>query len=127
MPERPDVEGVLLCSGKIYYELAKEREDLKRQDVAIVRLEQLYPLPMEQLEAALGSLQRRHAGLLGAGRAGEHGRLAVSAGPLRRRAVRPACRSRASIAAASTSPATGSASSHRMEQKELLMQAFGCI
>src|SRR5262249_58102711 len=51
--ERPAVEGVLLCSGKLYYELAKERDDLKRQDVAIVRMEQLYPLPMEWLKAAL--------------------------------------------------------------------------
>ena len=35
---------VLLCSGKIYYELAAERRKSKRQDIAIVRLEQYYPL-----------------------------------------------------------------------------------
>src|SRR4029078_3629510 len=52
-PQRRNVEGVLLCSGKIYYELEKEREDLKRQDVAIVRLEQLYPLPLAELTEAL--------------------------------------------------------------------------
>src|SRR5690606_685516 len=51
--ERPDVEGVLMCSGKIYYELAKEREELNRQDVAILRMEQLYPLPLDRLKAAL--------------------------------------------------------------------------
>lgn len=44
---------VLLCSGKIYYELAAEREKLKRDDVAILRVEQLYPLRPEHLEAAL--------------------------------------------------------------------------
>jgi 2-oxoglutarate dehydrogenase E1 component len=38
------VSRVLLCSGKIYYELAAERRKQKRQDIAIVRLEQFYPL-----------------------------------------------------------------------------------
>jgi 2-oxoglutarate dehydrogenase E1 component len=38
------VKRVLLCSGKIYFELAEQREKLKRDDVAIVRVEQLYPL-----------------------------------------------------------------------------------
>jgi 2-oxoglutarate dehydrogenase E1 component len=42
--ERPHV---ILCAGKIYYELAAKRAELKRDDVAIVRLEQLYPFPQE--------------------------------------------------------------------------------
>ncbi|MEL7121485.1 MAG: thiamine pyrophosphate-dependent enzyme, partial [Bacteroidota bacterium] len=47
------VNRVLLCTGKIYYDLlAKQRED-KRSDIAIVRLEQLYPLPMKQIEQLL--------------------------------------------------------------------------
>ena len=47
------VKRLLLCSGKIYYDLmAKKRED-KRDDVAIVRLEQLYPLPAKQLQAII--------------------------------------------------------------------------
>jgi 2-oxoglutarate dehydrogenase E1 component len=45
---------VLLCTGKIYYDLlAKQREE-KRQDVAIIRVEQLYPLPAKQLDKAIG-------------------------------------------------------------------------
>lgn len=50
------VEGVtrvLLCSGKIYYDLIQEREKIKRQDVAIVRLEQLYPLHEDLLGQVL--------------------------------------------------------------------------
>jgi len=44
------VKRVLLCSGKIYYDLLdRQRRDLRR-DVAIVRLEQIYPLPKFQLE-----------------------------------------------------------------------------
>ncbi len=44
---------ILLCSGKIYYELLEKREELARSDVAIVRLEQLYPVPRVQLQAVL--------------------------------------------------------------------------
>ena len=47
------VERVLLCSGKVYYDLTKRRDDLKREDVAIVRMEQLYPLPHAELQEAL--------------------------------------------------------------------------
>ncbi|MDZ7579180.1 MAG: 2-oxoglutarate dehydrogenase E1 component [Deltaproteobacteria bacterium] len=42
---------VLLCSGKIYYALLQWRQSVKRDDVVIVRLEQLYPFPAEPLEA----------------------------------------------------------------------------
>src|ERR1051325_8772955 len=42
---------VLLCSGKIYFELERERERLERNNVAILRLEQLYPLQQEALQA----------------------------------------------------------------------------
>jgi 2-oxoglutarate dehydrogenase E1 component len=45
------IKKVLLCSGKIYFELADQQQKENRQDVAIVRLEQLYPLPHKQLEA----------------------------------------------------------------------------
>ena len=40
---------IILCSGKVYYELAKERADRKRSDVALIRVEQLYPLPEQAL------------------------------------------------------------------------------
>lgn len=42
---------VLLCSGKIYFDLEEKREAEKRKDFAIIRMEQLYPLPLKQLEA----------------------------------------------------------------------------
>ena len=42
---------VLLCSGKIYYALLQWRQDAKRGEAAIVRLEQLYPFPEDQLKA----------------------------------------------------------------------------
>lgn len=45
------IKRVLHCSGKIYYELLAKKIEDKRDDIAIVRLEQLYPIPIEQLEA----------------------------------------------------------------------------
>ena len=46
-----DVKKVLFCSGKIYYEMAERQKTEQRTDIAIVRLEQLYPLPVQQLTA----------------------------------------------------------------------------
>ncbi|MFZ4753562.1 MAG: 2-oxoglutarate dehydrogenase E1 component [Chitinophagaceae bacterium] len=43
------IKRVLLCSGKVYYDLLDYKESQQRNDVAIVRLEQIYPLPMTQL------------------------------------------------------------------------------
>jgi len=119
----PGVQRILLCSGKVYYELLAQRRELGRKDVAIIRLEQLYPFPKQ----ALGSiLESYSAGTrvvwvqdepenMGAWpflrlRFGERlfGRHALS------------CASRDE----SASPATGSASAHRLEQQELLARAF---
>ncbi|ATE57139.1 2-oxoglutarate dehydrogenase E1 component [Actinosynnema pretiosum] len=47
------VTKVLLCSGKIYYELVAEREKRGAKDTAIVRVEQLYPVPKRKLNEAL--------------------------------------------------------------------------
>jgi len=44
-----DVKRVLFCSGKIYYDLLEKQQADKRKDVAIVRVEQLYPTPMDKL------------------------------------------------------------------------------
>ncbi|MBI5060638.1 2-oxoglutarate dehydrogenase E1 component [candidate division KSB1 bacterium] len=47
------VTRLILTSGKLYYQLLERRERDKRKDVALVRLEQYYPLPTEQLAAIL--------------------------------------------------------------------------
>ena len=44
------VKKVLFCSGKIYFDLAERQQKENRKDTAIIRLEQLYPLPLKQLE-----------------------------------------------------------------------------
>ncbi len=48
-----NVKRVVLCSGKIYYELLEKRLADKRVDIAIVRIEQLYPFPEMELQAIL--------------------------------------------------------------------------
>ena len=47
------VKRVLVCSGKVYYDLVKKREELGSDDVAILRVEQLYPFPHKAFAAEL--------------------------------------------------------------------------
>jgi 2-oxoglutarate dehydrogenase E1 component len=47
------VKNLLVCSGKIYFDLLKRQQETKREDVAIVRIEQLYPFPKVQFEEIL--------------------------------------------------------------------------
>ena len=49
------VKRVVICSGKVYYDLLAERRDKSLQDVAIVRMEQIYPFPMKSLTSVLKS------------------------------------------------------------------------
>lgn len=51
--DRGKVKRILLTSGKLYYELAAAKAKQKREDVAIVRIEQLYPMPKFRLNEAL--------------------------------------------------------------------------
>ncbi|MBI5486683.1 MAG: 2-oxoglutarate dehydrogenase E1 component [Deltaproteobacteria bacterium] len=114
---------VLLVAGKLYYDLVAEREARGRDDVALVRLEQFYPLPEAELLEAMGGVPdgvpvrwvQEEPGNMGAWpylrlRFGERlaGRWAWSA--IHR--------------AESSSPATGSAASHKLEQRRLVQQAF---
>lgn len=48
------VKRVVLCSGKVYYDLYNRRAELEKDDVAIIRIEQLYPFPEKDLARALG-------------------------------------------------------------------------
>ncbi|MEV1146938.1 multifunctional oxoglutarate decarboxylase/oxoglutarate dehydrogenase thiamine pyrophosphate-binding subunit/dihydrolipoyllysine-residue succinyltransferase subunit, partial [Micromonospora sp. NPDC049799] len=52
-PAPEQVKRVLLCSGKVYYDLLQARADRGITDTAIIRMEQLYPMPVEEIRAAL--------------------------------------------------------------------------
>jgi 2-oxoglutarate dehydrogenase E1 component len=114
---------VLLCSGKLYYELARMRDESDRRDVAIIRLEQLYPLHDEELSQALADyppnrpvvwVQEEPANM-GAWRYlfARFGERLFDTWPFS-----AVCRP------ASASPATGWGSRHRIEQLNLLKAAF---
>ena len=47
------VRKVVFCTGKFYYDLLAQRQELQRTDVALVRIEQLFPLPVDQIEAVM--------------------------------------------------------------------------
>jgi 2-oxoglutarate dehydrogenase E1 component len=117
-----DVRRVLVCSGKVYVDLVTAEQRAARPDIAIVRLEQLYPVPMRDLRAVLDTYTaaaeivwvqeepenmgawdfiRPYLQELGGGR------------PVRRIA-RPR----------SASPAEGSAARHTLNQQALIAQAY---
>jgi 2-oxoglutarate dehydrogenase E1 component len=119
-----DVQRILLCAGKIYYDLDAERREKKRDDVAIIRFEQLYPLHPEDLAEVLKDYPddipaywvQEEPENMGAWRRmkGKFGERLLGRFPFTV-ASRPA----------SASPATGSAHSHRNEQQQILSVAFG--
>ncbi len=53
--EANKVKRVLLCSGKVYWDLAAKQKTDERKDVAIVRVEQLHPFPAKQIESILAN------------------------------------------------------------------------
>ena len=123
-PDR--VRRVVLCSGKVYFDLLKAREDSSRADVALVRVELLYPFPAAALQVALARYSERAELVwcqeepqnMGAWRFVRERFLDgdVEAGS---RALRYAGR------AASAAPAPGSLKVHLAEQDTLVQEALG--
>ena len=55
-----DVKKIIMCSGKVFYELIEKRNKEKRYEIAIIRIEQLYPFPYDDLEEILLRYQNVH-------------------------------------------------------------------
>ena len=117
------VTRALLCSGKLYYELDAYRKQHNRKDVAILRVEQLYPFPDKQLKSALSVFPKGTPALWVQEEPANMGALPF----LRcrfddklydRYPFLPLSRPE------SASPATGSGASHKIEQASLIEQAF---
>ncbi len=127
LPSDPkDAKQVVMCSGKIYYELLEEREKRGAKEVHLLRLEQLYPFPADALAAELKPY--KHCDLvwcqeeprnMGAW-AFANSFIEEVAESVGVKAPRPRYAGRPSAA----SPATGLASRHKKEQEALIDDAF---
>jgi 2-oxoglutarate dehydrogenase E1 component len=53
--DKKNIKTVVFVTGKFYYDILAERQNLERNDVALIRIEQLFPLPVEQLKAIIAS------------------------------------------------------------------------
>ncbi len=124
--EPKQVKRVLACSGRVYYDLIAHREETKRKDIAIIRVEQLYPFPQAALEAELQKYE--HATELVWVQDEPHNQgawlsikyclfAALKAGQKLAYSGRPAC----------ASPAVGYYAKHVEQQKALVESAFELI
>jgi multifunctional 2-oxoglutarate metabolism enzyme len=111
------VRRVLLCSGKVYYDLVQQRKETGRTDVAILRTERLYPLPDEEITAEVAKypaaeevtwVQEEPANM------GAWPYVALHLPGLLGRPIQPV------TLPASSAPAGGSAKAHTLEQARLV-------
>src|SRR5258707_2588667 len=118
------VKRIIACCGKVYYDLATKRIEMQRSDVAIIRVEQLYPFPHKQFEAEMKRYPNAHEGVWCQEEPQNQGAWYQTAHYFRENmledqklyyAGRPA----------SASPAGGYMARHNERQKALVEQAFG--
>jgi 2-oxoglutarate dehydrogenase E1 component len=113
------VRRVVLCSGKVYYDLLDRRADLESGEVALVRVEQLYPFPHQMLERALARCRKAREWVWAQEESLNMGAWTFMEPKLRAMGYEVKYVGRD----ASTSPATGSRQVHLREQKELVEAA----
>ncbi len=117
------ISKVILCSGKIYYELDKAREERGANDVAILRVEELYPLSNDELMGAL-TPYADGTKVVWAQEEPENMGAWFHMDQMFWRVLRERFEWSGVYRDRSASPATGSAASHRKEQEMLINQAF---
>lgn len=115
--EAKEVKRVVLCSGKLYYDLAETQQKKKIRDTAIVRLEQLHPFPEKQLKTVLKKY--KDAKLVWAQE--EPANMGSLSYILR---MMPTSQLEVVSRKASASPATGYSKVHKIEQEKLVNKAF---
>ncbi|HTR84402.1 MAG TPA: 2-oxoglutarate dehydrogenase E1 component [Reyranella sp.] len=120
------IQRVVLCSGKVYFDLVAERRKRKIDDIAIIRVEQLYPFPISRLAARLSQYPnaevvwcQEEPENMGAWHFVDR-RIDRALSTIEVRARRPVYVGRPE----SASPATGSARTHLKEQADLVDRAL---
>jgi 2-oxoglutarate dehydrogenase E1 component len=118
--EGPQIRKVLMCSGKIYYDLAAYRAEHGITDVAILRFERLYPLPFRTLPPALENYREAELTWVQEEPAnqGPWSFVALNLPGIIDRPISGVTRP------ASSSPAVGTHQRHEQEQRALVAQAF---
>jgi 2-oxoglutarate dehydrogenase E1 component len=112
------VRKLVFCSGKFYYDLLEEKENSGAEDIALVRIEQLYPFPKKQFEAILKKYNKAKNIVWAQEEPENMGAWAYLLRTLRHVPLQFVGR------AASGSPATGSSKAHAIEQKALINNIF---
>lgn len=119
--EPPNATRVLLCSGKVYYDLMLEREKRNGSKTALVRIEQLYPLHEEKLKKAIQKYKECIWVQEEPENMGAWGFLQ----PILSRLLPPGGSLKRICRPPNSTPATGSHIKHKLEQKALIDQALG--
>ncbi|WP_459611303.1 multifunctional oxoglutarate decarboxylase/oxoglutarate dehydrogenase thiamine pyrophosphate-binding subunit/dihydrolipoyllysine-residue succinyltransferase subunit [Corynebacterium urogenitale] len=117
-----DVKTVLMCSGKIYYDLEKKRAADGRDDVAIIRVEMLHPVPYNRIRDALGNYPNATEIRWVQDEPANQGPWPFLA--LQLPGYLPGLQLKRVSRRAQSSTATGVSKVHQLEQKALLEEAF---
>jgi 2-oxoglutarate dehydrogenase E1 component len=117
IPEK--IKKVVFCSGKVYFDLLEEKEKISADDTAIIRIEQLHPFPLSQIEPLLDKYAQASDWLWTQEEPANMGpwnyiRHQMERVPLRLVARPP-----------SGSPATGSPEFHEIQQRKIIEKTFG--
>jgi 2-oxoglutarate dehydrogenase E1 component len=120
---REAVKRIVLCSGKVYYDLVDARRKSEDRNVAIVRLEQLYPFPLQSIREMLASYANANELVWAQEEPQNMGGWTFVQERLEN-LLSNCQRPRYVGRSASASPATGSYSIHQREQSELVTEAL---
>ncbi len=126
MPDPKKVTRLILCSGKVYYDLLERLRSEGREDTLIVRIEQLYPFPHDDLDAVLAPYTKIKNAVWCQEEPMNQGAWYCSQHHMRQALHRLNPRLHLQYAGrqASAAPASGYASVHAQEQKQLVDEAF---
>jgi 2-oxoglutarate dehydrogenase E1 component len=114
------VKRIVLCSGKLYFDLLEDRDRQKGADTALIRIEQLYPLNTDKLEAVMKRYKKSQLLVWAQEESQNMGAWSFIDPRLRALGLEPHYVGRD----ASASPATGLKKIHEREQKELVEKAL---
>jgi 2-oxoglutarate dehydrogenase E1 component len=112
------VKKVLLCTGKLYYELYERQQKDKRNDVAIIRLEQMHPFPQNQIDKHLAQYSNAKVFWV------QEEPFNMGGWTFMLRMYKGTKRLEVIARESSASPSTGFSKIHAMEQAEIIRRAF---